>query len=432
MGAAVSLFDYFPINFSKPVLVQPLVKTVPFGKPVVASSEETPRILSMAGSSQSTDQRNSGQPQYVPDGGKVKNPKRPIDKQGDQAQQSVTSPNPVSGASEEGWASRHASIPSKVAGSKQSHWIRELDDQILKALQKPGTALLTSLLDAHPHAACNPADHFIDAFIRGFFRHVASWFNSDAYAWQGQQAVLLLNEAAHVGNAEAVRILLDRGMDLQRDTAIIKKALRIAVTSGKTRAAGVLLREVLTDEPGYVKNPELTIAAARAEHTNVLTFLVDQGMALPAQSALLRYISHGANLAHQALLDAVAEKFREFTSKGKVESDMREYLMDKGMYRVLADLVAGAAALAAASPSWNQPHTNRAVLLANALDKSAIQQKDPVQRARDASGNLDLFDKLLSPQLGMLIAYSKFPPVGLVLVPSSYGVISKAHYTIRP
>jgi hypothetical protein len=420
VGAAVSLFEHFPITFFKTVLVQPLGKAVACGKPaVVATSEETPRILSMAGLPQPKSQTDSTQPQYVPDGKKVKNPERPIDTQGDQAQHSVTSLNAVPGASEDGWASRHASIPSKVAGSKQSHWIRELDDQILKALQEPGTALLTSLLDAHPHAACNPADRSIGAFISNFFRHVACWFNSDAYAWQGKQAVILLNEAARVGNADAIRILLNRGMDLQRDTAIIKKALRIAVTSGKTRAAGVLLREVLTDEPRYVKDPELTIAAAHAEHTNVLTFLVDQGMALPAQSALLRYISHGANLAHQALLDAVGEKFREFTSKGEVESDMREYLMDKGMYRVLADLVMDAAALAAASPSWNQPGANRTLLFANALDQSAIKQKDPVQRARDASGNPDLFDKLLSPQLGMLIAYSKFPPVGLVLVPGS-------------
>lgn len=433
---------------------------------------------------------------------------RSPDTQADRKQYPVSLPNKAVSANPEARASGQGSKSSKVSCLQPANRISQLDHQISMAIQAGNKAVLTKLLDAHPHAGPDSADKSFGTFIRNCFREVASWFNSAAFAWQGEQAVALLNEAARVGDAGVVQILLDRGMDLAKDKPMLEPALWTAVTSGNAEATGLLLREVILVDPGYVKNVELTTKAASEGHAKVLEVLVEQGMALPKENSwprfgkaiagflrweaaarrpagerktlsftaqrdikdkldglkpqfgwqlngmrcslneaqkrwrlaamyagpgLLgveeqayteagftvgtakklveefdsnadRYIFRRAKSASATLARVVADELANITSTGKIRPDLLKHLIDQGMYGLVADMVVDAARSAVASPLWKAA-ANRKVLFLKALDQSAGARTEVVPQARAASGDPGLFDKLLNPQLELLVAY---------------------------
>lgn len=181
------------------------------------------------------------------------------------------------------------SIQPEVPGSGRASEIRALDLKISQAIEKKDPASLALLLDTHPHAGRDPADKSASACIRQFFRVIASWFDSDAFAWQGTQAVVLLEEAARAGNEESIRLLLERGMDLGKDKQMLEPALRIAVEKGNAEAVRLLLSGILQDDPQYAKYSELVDRAARGQKAGVLEVLVENSMALPAQKRWKHY-----------------------------------------------------------------------------------------------------------------------------------------------
>lgn len=178
---------------------------------------------------------------------------------------------------------------SGYAGMSSAEKVRQLDSAIFAAVGQPDTTSLTQLLNAHPHAGPGPAESSAGAAIRRFFRQVASWFNSDAVAWQSRKSARMLTKAARAGNTEAVRILLSRAMDLGKGRSMVEPALKIAVECGYPETVTLLLREVLRDDPEYVKNSELTALAAYKKHASVLEALVGQGMRLPPKRCWARY-----------------------------------------------------------------------------------------------------------------------------------------------
>jgi hypothetical protein len=378
----------------------------------------------------------------------VKSLDRSLDMPADSTRRAVTPSNKAVSASREAKRGLQESKHPGFPGVRRQKKITRLDKEIYKAIETQNTQSLRDLLDAHPHAGPDPADHSVGTFILDCFRRVASWFNSAACAWQGKQAVALLNKAARVGNAEAIQILLDRSMDLARDKPMVEPALRIAVASGNAVATRLLLREVIREEPGYAKNVDLTGKAARAGRADVLEVLVEEGMALPPKrywphygqliegylrwlaagkttawagfaaervSRLVekldsnagRYIPQRVNNPPATLAQEVIDEFERITASRRIRPDLLKYLMDQGMYGLLAEMVVDAARSAVASRSWNAPGANRRALFANALDRSAGNWITIVHRAGDASGDPDLFDELLSPQLDLLIGYQQ-------------------------
>ena len=116
-----------------------------------------------------------------------------------------------------------------------------------------------------------------------------------------------------------------------------------------------------------------------------------------------RHINRKAGKASATLATAVTGVLNNFKDYGSVWPDPRKYLMNKGMYGVLADLVV--TALNSAAEQSTAPDADRGMLLVHALEQSAEEAVVSVHAASDASGDPDLFDKLLSPQLDLLIAY---------------------------
>lgn len=512
MGAAVSL-QYFPVDFRKLGLFQPTEKASTPNKPIVATRLATQGQLPVVVQPPPSNPPVSTAPHYLA----AAQPQPTAMAEIDQAEVLIADDGKVGRISQERSPDTQAdrlqgSKQSEVAGMLCPKTIRQLDKEIDKAIKKaPDAMSLKELLDAHPHAGSDPADKSVGTFILECFRKVASWFNSAAFAWQGKQAVALLNKAARAGNAEAIQILLDRGMDLAKDKPIAEPALQIAVASGNAEATRLLLGEVLRVDPGYCRNAELTGKAASEGHANVLEILVEQGMDLPeenfwprfsiaiedflrwkaavkqpagGQKTLSRitqkdikdkldglkpqfgwqlngmrcslneaqkrwrlaamyagpglpeveehaYTKAGftagtakrlveelnSNAKHHifnreksasvTLAQVLADEFTNITSTGKIRPDLLKHLMDQGMYGLVADMVVDAATSATASQSWNAPDANRKVLFAIALDRSAGDWIDTVHQARDASGDPDLFDQLLSPQLELLVAYYK-------------------------
>ena len=181
------------------------------------------------------------------------------------------------------------SIQPDGPGSGRASATLALDLKISRAIQEKNSVSLALLLDAHPHAGRDPGDQSASACIRQFFRVVASWFDSDAFAWQRKQAVTLLEEAVRAGNKESIALLLARGMDLGKDEQMLEPALRIAVEKGDAPAVRLLLREILQHDSHYAKNAELVDSAARGAKAAVLEWLVEQGMAIPAQECWQHY-----------------------------------------------------------------------------------------------------------------------------------------------
>lgn len=449
MGAAVSL-QYFPVDFRKLGLFQPTEKVSTPNKPIVATRLATQGQLPVVVQPHPSNPPVSTAPHYLA----AAQPQPTAMAEIDQAEVLIAEDGKADGISQDRLPDTQAdrlqgSKQSEVAGMLCPKTIRQLDKEIDKAIKKaPDAMSLKELLDAHPHAGPDPADKSVGTFILDCFRKVASWFNSAAFAWQGKQAVALLNKAARAGNAEAIQILLDRGMDLAKDKPMVEPALRIAVASGNAEATRLLLGEVLRLDPGYCRNAELTGKAAHARQADVLEVLVEQGMALPPENSWPRYgqviegylhwfaagkttawsgftaetvkrlvekldenvgrhIPQRVANAPAPLAKRIMRAFERITSTGKIRPDLLRHLMDQGMYGLVADMVVNAANLAAASPLWNAPDANRKVLFAIALDRSAGDRIDTVHQARDASGDPDLFDELLSPQLELLVAYYK-------------------------
>ena len=142
---------------------------------------------------------------------------------------------------------------------------------------------MTRLLDAHPHAARNPADRSAGTAIFNFFRKVASWFGSDAVKWQRSEGKKLLQAVAGVGNAKTMDIVLARGFDLVGDRQFIKQALEWAVTCNNLETTAVLLKKVLSEEPDYVDSFHLTTMAALAGNAGVLNVSASNGMKVPGK-----------------------------------------------------------------------------------------------------------------------------------------------------
>jgi hypothetical protein len=473
MGTAVS-FEYFPVDFSELGLFGPNEKAGPPNQPRVTPREGKQGQFPVVVQGQLKSPRVSTEPQYTKAAQRQATVTVGIDRakaspntlprvdgkaevirqdgspnmRADHTQDLLIPSNKAVSASREARSSLQDSKQPEFPAVQRPKTISQLDNEIVSAIEAKNTESLRATLDAHPHAGPDPKDKSIGAFFLKCFREIASWFNSAAFAWQGKQAVGLLKEAARVGNAEAVQILLDRGMDLGKDKPMVEPALRIAVTSGNAEVTRLLLREVIREDPSYVKNVDLTGTAARAGHADVLEVLVEGGMALPPKNSWPhyghviesylrwfeagkttmwsgfaaetvkrlvekldsnagRYIPRRADSASANLKQAIADGFERFTTSGWIRPDLLKHLMDQGMYGLVAGMVVNAARLAVASPSWNTPGANRKAVFANALDQSAEHSKDTVHQAGDASGDPDLFDKLLSPQLELLIAYQQ-------------------------
>lgn len=393
--------------------------------------------------------------------------------------------------------------PSNRPGGTRRREVNKTIDRpltIRQAVEKGDSTSLKTLLDAHPYAGPDPKDRSTGTLIFRFFRQIASWFNSDASAWQGKQAVKLLEKAAAVGNVDVINILVDRCMDLGTDIRMIAPALYVAVAKGKPGATELLLKKALEIKPDYSLNVSLTTIAARRRRADVLEILVSNGMALPARAELWsrygkaigdylkwaaagrqgtdapellsfvaqgilgendidlkhefgrclnggdlnqaqkacsvqalvkvdaktyteagftertakamadafnanasRHIARNSGNALATLAKAVTDEFDNFKENGFVWPYLREHLMNQGMYGVLADLVV-TAFKSAAKQSMAQD-TDREMLLADALEKCAGEAEESLDTVRNASGDPDLFDKLLSPQLDLLIAY---------------------------
>ena len=473
MGTAVSL-QYFPIDLPKLGLFGSNEKASLPNKPMVKTREEKLGQFPVGVQAPPRRQPVSTEPQYLPvaqgqaaatvgidqakalpntltrvDGkAELKCQDRSPDMRSDHTQHPFSPSNKAVRTSREARSNLQDSKQRRFAGVLRAKKISRLDNEIFRAIEAQDTRSLRALLDDHPHAGPDPADNSVGAFFLKCFRKVASWFNSAAFAWQGKQAVALLNKAARVGNAEAVQILLDRGMDLARDRPMVEPALRIAVTNGHADATGLLLREVIREKPGYVKEAHFTTKAAHAGYTDVLEVLIEQGMALPPQeswphygqviegylrwiasdktttwagftaetvkrlvekldSNAGRHIPRRADNAPATLRQAVADEFERITASGQIRPDLLKHLMDQGMYGLVADMVVNATSVAVAFPSWNAPGVNRKAVFAKALEQSAGDWIDIVHQAGDASGIPDQFDKLLSPQVDLLIAYQQ-------------------------
>lgn len=116
-----------------------------------------------------------------------------------------------------------------------------------------------------------------------------------------------------------------------------------------------------------------------------------------------RYIARTAGDASATLARAVSNVFDNFKENGAVWPYLRKYLMNMGMYGILADLVV--TALDSAAEQSMAQDADREMLLADALEKCAGEAEESLDDARNASGDPDLFHKLLSPQLHLLLDY---------------------------
>lgn len=105
------------------------------------------------------------------------------------------------------------------------------------------------------------------------------------------------------------------------------------------------------------------------------------------------------------LAGEVGAAFEYFVVEGKVRVNLPEYLMEQGMYGLVADLVKAVIDSAAKSATWTMKQAEREMLLAEALIETLGKQQNIFKEASWASGDPALFATLLNSQLKILEAH---------------------------